>query len=96
MKHLLTVVACVWLVACNDSSVAYEKKWHAEKNLDLEATLIDLNIENCGVYKYKASTNSRGEFLVRCSKNGSAWTEYSVSTVFKNISKPRLPDPSQN
>ncbi len=96
MKYLYSLfLACV-VVACGDYGVEYEKEWHSERHLDLEDTLVELKVENCGIYKYKASTNSKGEYLVRCSKNGSAWTEYSVSTVLKNISDPRLPSPKFN
>lgn len=96
MKYLLSVLMTTVLVACGDYSVEYEKEWHSERFMELEEVLIELHVEKCGVYKYKASTNSKGEFLVRCSKNGSAWTEYSVSTVLKNISEPRLPSLKYN
>ncbi|PIR00871.1 MAG: hypothetical protein COV66_03315 [Nitrospinae bacterium CG11_big_fil_rev_8_21_14_0_20_45_15] len=57
------------------SDESYEPEWNTEFNVGISKTLASHRLPNCGEYTWKETTN-RGEYLVKCSRDGKNWVSY--------------------
>jgi len=96
MKYaLITLLLGFFAAGCQDN-VQYEADWHSENHRLINDVIAKHQVPNCGMYRYKNSTNISTEYLLRCSKLGSTWLEYTLSIGTGDISTARFPSTKYN
>lgn len=101
MKHvigLLIFVGLAWLFhhSHDKRSLAeqFPGAWQEELHLEISKSLVAAGALDCGEYKWRASADSRSEFLVVCSRDGRKWKQYLVLTASKRAIGPSPLDSS--
>jgi hypothetical protein len=74
-------------------SVRYPGPWRDDTNIPVARALVANNVRGCGGYKYRESSEHRGEYFVHCSRDGSAWLAYIVWPNISKVMGPTASDP---
>jgi hypothetical protein len=106
--RILSLIFIIALSACNQDSAyqpsshtptlaeRYPGPWHEEFNADIARALAAKSITGCGQFKFKASSQDSGEYVVYCTRDGESWVAYLVWTKVNEVIGPNQTDPSLN
>lgn len=97
--YALVILGFLAVAGCGKSrdiplSERYPSPWQEDLNMDITKALASKDIRGCGWYKYRESSNNRGEYLVYCTSDGSNWTGYLVWANTGDVIGPHTPDPT--
>jgi len=77
-------------------SQRYPGPWHDTFNKEITMALGKNNIGRCGEYKYRESSQDKGEYLVLCSSDGTKWVGYLVWPLTGAVTGPLAKDQIPN
>ncbi len=80
LLHLLPILLLAGACSGEQASMAerYPGSWRADFHVGISKALAKNKIRGCGEFKYKPSVKNSGEYLVRCTRNGTTWQSYLV------------------
>jgi len=93
LQFCMILVSVFFLSACEPKKAEYETLWHDDVNAEIIITLAKNKIRGCGHFKYKANVNSKGDYIVYCTRDNISWTAYIVFTYSQKVLGPYSPSP---
>ena len=107
MKTIIAAVTLsllLMLSACSREPVTMKERypggWRTDFHVGISRALAQNKIRDCGEFKYKPSANTPsgniGEYLVRCTRNGTTWQSYLVWAGIDNVMGPYPTNPTMN